>query len=70
MYFNKESKTVHPSQKPPELLEYLIKTYTVEGVIVLDTCMDGGNTGVASANTNRRFKGIEITEKYFQYIKK
>ena len=69
LYFNKESKTVHPSQKPPELLEYLIKTYTVEGAMVLDTCMGGGNTGVASANTNRRFKGIEITEKYFNISK-
>ena len=55
----------HPTQKPVPLLEYLIKTYTNEGEIVLDNCMGSGSTGVACMNTNRRFIGIELEKKYF-----
>ena len=55
----------HPTQKPVELLEYLIKTYTNEGEIVLDFTMGSGSTGVACMNTNRKFIGIELDEKYF-----
>lgn len=57
--------TVHPTQKPTDLLEYLIKTYTDENEIVLDFTMGSGSTGVACVNTNRRFIGIELDEKYF-----
>ena len=57
--------SVHPTQKPVKLLEYLIKTYTNENEIVLDFTMGSGSTGVACANTNRRFIGIELNEKYF-----
>lgn len=57
---------VHPTQKPVELCEYLIKTYTNEGDTVLDNCMGSGTTGVACVNTNRSFLGIEKDEKYFQ----
>ena len=63
------SKCVHPTQKPVELLEYLIKTYTNEGETVLDNCMGSGSTGVACVNTNRNFIGIELDEKYFKIAK-
>lgn len=57
---------IHPTQKPVELLEYLIKTYTDEGNLVLDNCMGSGSTGVASVNTNRNFIGMELDENYFK----
>ena len=60
---------VHPTQKPVDLLEYLIKTYTNEGDLVLDFTMGSGSTGVACLNTNRRFIGIELDEKYFNIAK-
>lgn len=64
-----EDKTVdlrvHPTQKPVALLEYLIKTYTNEGEVVLDNCMGSGSCGVATVNTNRRFIGIELSEEYY-----
>lgn len=56
---------VHPTQKPVDLLEYLIKTYTNEGDVVLDFTCGSGSTGVACLNTNRQFIGIEKEEKYF-----
>ena len=55
----------HPTQKPVAILEYLIKTYTNEGETVLDNTMGSGSTGVACVNTNRKFIGIEMDEKYF-----
>lgn len=60
---------LHPTQKPVELLEYLIKTYTNENETVLDNCMGSGSTGVACINTNRNFIGIELDEKYFEIAK-
>lgn len=57
---------VHPTQKPVALLEYLIKTYTIEGETVLDFTMGSGSTGVACKNLNRNFIGIEKDEKYFK----
>lgn len=60
---------VHPTQKPVALLEYLIKTYTNEGDLVLDFTMGSGSTGVACLNTNRKFIGIELDEKYFNIAK-
>ena len=60
---------LHPAQKPVELLEYLIKTYTNEGETVLDNCMGSGSTGVACKNINRNFIGIELDEKYFEIAK-
>ena len=56
----------HPTQKPVSLLKYLIKTYTIEGDIVLDFTMGSGSTGVACVNTNRKFIGIEKDEHYFE----
>ncbi len=60
-----EGATVHPTQKPVALMEYLIRTYTNEGETVLDFTMGSGTTGVASATTGRRFIGIERDESYF-----
>ena len=62
---NRESKPIHPTQKPVALMEYLIKTYTNDGETVLDFTMGSGTTGVACVNTNRNFIGIERDDKYF-----
>lgn len=59
----------HPTQKPVELAEYLIKTYTNEGDTVLDNTMGSGTTGVACVNTNRNFIGMELDETYFNIAK-
>ena len=67
--FKRDSKRVHPTQKPVELLEYLIKTYTNENEIVLDFTMGSGSTGVACINTNRKFIGIELDNTYFNIAK-
>lgn len=60
---------VHPTQKPIELLEYLVKTYSNEDDIVLDNCMGSGSTGIACINTNRNFIGIEKDKRYFEIAK-
>lgn len=67
--FKSVGKTLHATQKPVELLEYLIKTYSKENNTVLDNCMGSGSTGVACQNTNRNFVGIEKDEKYFSIAK-
>lgn len=59
-----ERGTVHPTQKPVPLFEYLIKTYTNEGNTVLDNCIGSGTTAIACINTNRNFIGIELDTKY------
>jgi site-specific DNA-methyltransferase (adenine-specific) len=63
--FASEGKTVHSTQKPVALMEYLIKTYTNEGETVLDFTMGSGTTGVACVNTGRNFIGIELDQNYF-----
>ena len=63
------SITIHRTQKPVALLEYLIKTYTNEGDVVLDNCMGSGSTGVACKNLGRDFIGIEKDETYFKIAK-
>ena len=66
MFSNASQKNkLHPTQKPVALLEYLIKTYTLEGETVLDFTMGSGSTGVACLNTNRNFIGIELDKDYF-----
>jgi site-specific DNA-methyltransferase (adenine-specific) len=62
---SKKEATKHETQKPVELLEYLIKTYSNEGGVVLDNAMGSGSTGVACINTNRKFIGIELKDEYF-----
>jgi DNA modification methylase len=61
-----KNQRIHPTQKPVELMEYLIKTYTNEGNLVVDLTMGSGSTGVACKNTNRSFIGIEKDENYFK----
>ena len=64
--FNRDrKKSFHPTQKPVDLLECLIRTYTNENELVLDFTMGSGSTGVACMNTNRKFIGIELEEEYF-----
>lgn len=72
LYFARESQvsSLHPTQKPVALLEYLIKTYTLEGETVLDNCMGSGSTGVACKNLNRNFIGIELDPEYFKIAEK
>ena len=60
---NQKDKT-HPTQKPVALFEYLIRTYSNEGDLVLDNCIGSGTTAVACVNTNRNFIGIELSEEY------
>ncbi len=69
--FNKDHSSIrlHPTQKPVDLLEYLVKTYTNEGDTVLDNCMGSGSTGVACKNLNRNFIGIEKDANYFEIAK-
>ncbi|WP_236878336.1 DNA-methyltransferase [Clostridioides difficile] len=66
LYFDKEVNCIHPCQKPLELIQYLIKTYTKEDDLVLDNCYGSGQTGVGCANTNRRFIGIELEKEHFE----
>ena len=70
VYSNAYQKNkLHPTQKPVELLEYLIKTYTQEGEVVLDNTMGSGTTGVACKNLNRKFIGIELDDTYYEIAK-
>ena len=64
--FNRVERPKHPTQKPVDLLEWLIKSYSNEGEIVLDNCMGVGSTGLAAKNLNRIFVGIELDEEYFK----
>lgn len=66
---DKQKTSLHPTQKPVALLEYLIKTYTLENEVVLDFTMGSGSTGVACVNTNRNLIGIEKDDRYFQIAK-
>lgn len=66
---DQQKENYHPTQKPVALLEWLIKTYTNEGDLVMDNCMGSGSTGVACVNLNRNFIGMELTEQYFEIAK-
>lgn len=63
------SVAVHPTQKPIDLLVYLINTYTNESDVVLDNCMGSGSTIIAAITTNRKYIGMELDEKYFEIAK-
>ena len=67
---DKQKEALHPTQKPVDLLEYLIKTYTNEGETVLDNTMGSGSTGVAAVRLNRNFVGIELDDTYFEIANK
>ena len=64
--FDIESNTIHETQKPVKLIEYLIRTYSNENDVVLDNTMGSGTTGIGCINTKRRFIGIEKDDKYFK----
>lgn len=64
--FSRDVKGFHPTQKPVALLEYLIKTYSKKGELVLDNCMGSGTTAVAAINTDRDFIGFELNQSYFK----
>ena len=66
---DKQKSALHPTQKPVALLEYLIRTYTNEGDVVLDNCMGSGSTGIAAANTYRNFIGFELELSYYKIAK-
>lgn len=63
-------KTMHPTQKPVALIEYLIKTYTDSGGVILDNCMGAGTTAVAAINTKRHYIGFEITKEWYDFAAK
>lgn len=65
-----KGSSFHPTQKPVKLCEWLIKSYTNEGDVVLDNCMGSGSTGIACVNTNRKFIGYELNKEYFEIAKK
>lgn len=67
--FNRIERPLHPTQKPTDLLEWLIKSYTNENDLVLDNCMGVGSTGVACKNIKRKFIGIELEYKYYEIAK-
>jgi site-specific DNA-methyltransferase (adenine-specific) len=60
---------IHPTQKPVDLCEYLIKTYTNEGELVLDNCIGSGTTAIACINTNRNYIGFELNKEYYEIAK-
>ena len=60
---------IHPTQKPVALFEYLIKTYTNEGDLILDNCAGSGTTGIAAKKNNRNYILIEKEEKYCKIAK-
>ena len=69
LYYTRPHPPIHPTQKPVELMEYIILTYTQQGNTVLDNCMGSGTTGVACKKLNRNFIGIELDPKYFELAK-
>ena len=64
-----QNSSLHPTQKPVALCEYMIKTYTNENEIVLDNCLGSGSTGIAAINLNRKFIGMELDNTYFNIAK-
>src|SRR5699024_1656164 len=64
-FSNRTEKRIHPTQKPVELFEYLIKTYTNKGETVLDNCMGSGTTAIACLNTDRQYIGFELDKDYY-----
>lgn len=69
LYFKCQREGLHPTQKPVELFEYIIRTYTNPGDTVMDNCMGSGTTGVACKNAGRKFIGMEIDKQYFEIAK-
>lgn len=70
MNFQKPHPSIHPTQKPVALIEYLIRTYTNEGETILDNCMGSGTTAIAAIRTKRNFIGFELQKEYFDMAEK
>lgn len=70
LYFNRDKEKLHPTQKPLDLIRYLIRTYTDEGDLVLDSCFGSGTTAIACFAEKRNFIGYEINDEYFEIAKK
>lgn len=68
--FDSDNKKIHSTQKPVALFEYLIKTYSNEGDLILDNCMGSGTTAIACINTNRNYIGFELDNKYYELANK
>jgi len=68
--FKKTKNELHPTQKPVDMMEFMIKKFSDEGELILDPFMGSGSTGVACINTNRNFIGMELDENYFEIAKK
>lgn len=66
LYYDREPNNIHPTQKPVALVEYLIRTYTNQGDIILDNCIDSGTTAIAAMRNNRQFIGYEINADYYK----
>lgn len=66
LFFKKSEDMLHPTQKPVELFEYLVRTYSNENELVLDNCMGSGTTAIACINADRNFIGFENNEEYFK----
>lgn len=66
LYYSYDSEKLHPTQKPIPLIQYLIKTYTDEGDLVLDSCVGSGTTAIASYVEKRNFIGYEINDEYYK----
>ena len=64
--FNRDKDRLHPTQKPVDLVRYLIRTYTESGGVILDNCMGSGTTAIAAMREHRHFIGFETDEKYFK----
>lgn len=67
---NYKKKSQHPTEKPVEVMNYLINTYTKEGDIIFDPFMGSGTTGVSAVKNKRQFRGIELIDKYFELAEK
>ena len=68
LFFAKDKEKLHPTQKPVALIEYLVKTYTNEGDLVLDNCAGSGTTAIACLNVNRKYICIEKDKKYYDLM--
>ena len=68
--FSKVAKPVHPTQKPVELIRYLIRTYSNEGDTILDNCMGSGTTAIACIREKRNFIGFELNPEYYEACRK
>ena len=63
--FQRDREKLHPTQKPVELIRYLIRTYTNEGDLILDNCIGSGTTAVAAIKEKRHFIGMELNKEYY-----